>query len=172
MTVLQRLQQRGMPLSAGGWGGWMSDPAAIPPPSVYNQAIAGVIVNERTILSIMAMAACMRVLGDSASGITVKVHRQTGNKRRFDDPEVDLPQVIADPCADLDREQKDFNCVSSWCLNGNAYYHIIDRDKAGNPLQLEVLNPSQVKVNMIKGNLMGTTGFSRSKDEIDRLDKR
>lgn len=158
MTVLQRIQQRGMPLSAGGWGGWMSDPAAIPPPSVYNQAIAGVIVNERTILSIMAVAACLRVLGDSSSGITVKVHRQTGNKRRFDDPEVDLPQVIYDPCADIDREQKDFNCVASWGLNGNAYYHIIDRDKSGNPLQLEVLNPSQVKVNMIKGNLVYKMG--------------
>ena len=152
MTVRQRMQQRGMPLSAGGWGGWMSDPAAIPPPSVYNQAIAGVIVNERTILSIMTVAACMRVIGDSISGLPVKVKRQQGNRKRFTDPEVELPQVIVEPFADIDREQGDFNCITSWGLNGNAYYHIIDHDKFGNPLQIEIVNPSQMRVNMIKGH--------------------
>src|ERR1017187_4813027 len=165
MTITQRrelLQQRGMPLSAGGWGGWLSDPAAIPPPSVYNQAVAGVIVNERTILSIMAVAACLRVLGDAASGITVNVHRQIGNKRRFDDPQANIPDVIYDPCADIDREEVDFNLVSSWGLNGNAYTHVIDRDKYGNPLQVEIMNPSQMKVNMVKGNIIYKVGSEYS----------
>ncbi len=84
MTVNQRrqqIQQRSMPLSAGGWGGWMSDPSAIPPPSVYNQAISGVIVNERSVLSIMTVASCLRVIGDAVSGLDVQVHRQQGNRR-------------------------------------------------------------------------------------------
>ena len=156
MTVSQRRmvvqqQKRAMPLSAGGWGGWMSDPAAIPPPSVYNQAVSGVIVNERSMLSLMSMAACMRVIGDSIAGLQVHVHRQEGNKKRFDDPEVDPPDVVYDPCADIDREQADFNLIASLCLSGNSYFHVIDRDKGGHPLQVEILNPSQMKVNMIQG---------------------
>ncbi len=154
MTVNQRrqqIQQRSMPLSAGGWGGWMSDPSAIPPPSVYNQAISGVIVNERSVLSIMTVASCLRVIGDAVSGLDVHVHRQQGNRRKYSDPEVDPPDVIVEPTVDIDREQVDFNVVTSFGLAGNGYFHIIDRGKNDQPTQLEVLNPSQVRVNRIKG---------------------
>jgi len=155
MTVRQQRameQQRGMPLSAGGWGGWMSDPSAIPPPSVYNQAVSGVIVNERSVLGIMTVAACLRVLGDAVGGLQVHVHRQQGNKRSYKDPEVDPPDVVESPCADIDREQVDFNLVASWGLAGNAYGHVIDRSgPLDMPTQIEILNPAQIRVNMIKG---------------------
>jgi len=154
MTISQRqrqIQQRAFPLSSGGWGGWMSDPAAIPPPGVYNQAIAGVIVNERSVLSIMTVASCIRVLGDALSGLTIHVHRQQGNRRSFADPEVDPPDIFVKPCADIDREQLDFNTVASWGLAGNAYYHIIDRGRMDMPTLIECLNPTQMKCNMIKG---------------------
>jgi HK97 family phage portal protein len=144
-------QQRGMALSAGGWGGWMSDPAAVPPPSVYNQAVSGVIVNERSVLGIMTVASCLRVLGDAVGGLQVHVHRQQGNKRSYKDPEVDPPDVVVDPCVDIDREQVDFNLVTSWGLAGNAYGHIIDRGRGDLPVQIEILNPAQMRVNMVKG---------------------
>ncbi len=168
MTVRQQRQrsknpqERGAPLSAGGWGGWMSDPAAIPPPSVYNQAVSGVIVNERSIISIMAMASCVRVLGDAASGITPHVHRQQGHVRKFSDPEVDPPDVIWDPCADIDREQADFNLVASWCLGGNGYFHIIDREDGLNPSQVEILSPSTMLVRLINGKRVYRVGSETS----------
>ena len=155
MTIRQALaqqQQRGMPLSAGGWGGWLSDPAAIPPPSVYNQAVSGVIVNERSVLGLMTVASCLRVLGDAVGGLQVHVHRQQGNKRSYKDPEVDPPDVVMDPCADIDREQADFNLIMSLGLSGNAYFHTVDR--AGQfemPTQVEILNPTQMRVNIEKG---------------------
>jgi HK97 family phage portal protein len=136
----------------------MSDPAAIPPPSVYNQAISGVIVNERTIISIMAMASCVRVLGDAASSITPHVHRQVGSVKKFSDPEVDSPPVIYDPCADIDREQADFNLVASWCLGGNGYFHIIDREDGTNPSQVEILSPSTMLVRMVNGKRVYRVG--------------
>src|SRR5208282_2042583 len=146
MTITQRreqLQQRGMALSAGGWGGWLSDPAAIPPPSVYNQAVSGVIVNERSVLGIMTVAACLRVLGDAVGGLQIHVHRQQGNKRSYKDPEVDPPDVIVDPCADIDREQADFNLIMSLGLSGNSYFHIIDRSgQQDMPQTVEILNPA------------------------------
>jgi HK97 family phage portal protein len=140
----------------------MSDPAAIPPPSVYNQAISGVIVNERSVLSLMSMAACMRVLGDASSGLAIHVHRQTGNKRTPADPEVDPPDVVIDPCADIDRDQATFNLIASWCLNGNAMYHIIHRDKFGYPDVVEILNPSQMKVTQVKGKRIYKAGSDTS----------
>ncbi len=157
----QKAQERGMPLAAGGWGGWMSDPAAIQPPSVYNQSIAGVIVNERSVLSIMAVAACLRVLGDAAGGLVPHVHRQEGNRPKFSDPEIDPPDVVMDPCADIDRDQADFNVVASLGLNGNAYFHVLDRER-GYPTLIEILSPSNMIVREINGKKIYKVGSETS----------
>lgn len=154
MTFLQGLrQQRGFPIGQGGWAGNMMDPAAIPPPGAYNMGTAGVVVNERTVLSLMVVAACIRVLGDSAAGLEPHVFRQRGNRRSKQDPEVDPPPVIMEPYAEMDREQGDFNRIASLGLNGNMMSHVIDRagGKNGNPVQMEVINPSLIKVELVKG---------------------
>lgn len=152
MTLSSRRREvRGMALNAGGMGSWMSDPSMIPPNSAYNASAAGVLVNERTVMSLMVVASCLRVLGDAASGVGVHVYRMKGKRRSSTDTEVDPPQVIAEPYADMDREQGDFNLVTSLGLAGNLYKHVVDRDEKGNPLQIEILNPSNLKVEMIKG---------------------
>lgn len=153
MTVATRRRQLrdGAPLSAGGWGGWQSDPSVIPPNSVYATSSAGSVVNERTVMSLMVVASCVRVLGDAVAGLDVHVYRQKGTRRSNTDKEVDPPQVIAEPYADMDREQGDFALTASLGLGGNLYKHIVDRDDKGNPLQVEVLNPSAIKVEMIGG---------------------
>lgn len=152
MTVAGRqAQKRGMPIGMGGFGGWIGDPSVIPPASAFNVGTAGVVVNERTVLSLMVVASCIRVLGDAASGLEPRVRRMKGNRRSKADPIVDPPQVIADPYADFDREDGDFRLVASLGLNGNLYKHVIDRDRAGNPVQVEVLNPGLIKVEMIEG---------------------
>lgn len=152
MTITaRRRQQRGQSISQGGWGGWISDPAVIPPNSAYNQTSAGVVVNERSVLSLMAVSSCIRVLGDSAAGLTPHVYRQTGTRRSRADKEVDPPDVIVEPYADMDREDGDFRLVASLGLNGNLYKHVVDRDSRGNAAQVEVLNPSLLKVEMVDG---------------------
>lgn len=157
MTVTARrrvgeMHARGMPISMGGWSG-MLDPAAIPPPGGFNQATAGVVVNERTVLSLMVVASCIRVLGDTSSGLQPHVYRQRGSRRSAEDKEVDPPAVIVAPYADIDREEGDFNRIASLGLNGNMMTHIIDRKggKTGNPDVVEVINPSLVKVELDKG---------------------
>lgn len=159
MTVAARRRQvRAMSLSQGGWGGWISDPSVIPPNSAFSQTSAGVVVNERSVLSLMAVSSCIRVLGDAASGLDVHVYRQTGSRRRRDDKEVDPPEVIVDPYADIDREDGDFRLVASLGLNGNLYKHVIDRDSKGNPSQVEVLNPSLLRVEMVEGRRIYSVG--------------
>lgn len=162
MTIAARQRQvRGQSIGMGGWGAYMGDPAAIPPASAFNTATAGVVVNERTVLSLMALASCIRVLGDASSGIQPHVFRMTGNTRKRSDPEVDPPDVIVNPYADMDREDGDFRLVASLGLNGNLYKHIVDRDRKNNPTQVEVLNPSVLKVELkagVKTYQIGVTG--------------
>jgi HK97 family phage portal protein len=150
-----------MSISQGGWGGWISDPSVIPPNSAYSQTSAGVVVNERSVLSLMAVSSCLRVLGDTGSGLEPHVYRMTGKRRSRADKEVDPPDVIGDPYADLDREDGDFRLIASLGLNGNLYKHVVDRDDRGNPLQVEILNPSTVNVGMEDGEktyAIGATG--------------
>ena len=158
MTVVgrraQRIsQERGFPISQGGWGSYIGDPAAIPPPSASQYGTAGVVVNERTVLSLMVVASCIRVLGDTSSGLEPHVYRQTGSRRGPEDKEVDPPPVIVEPYADMDRQDGDFRRIASLCLNGNMMSHVVDRagGKNGNPTQVEVLNPSIIKVELVNG---------------------
>ncbi|MGH2877081.1 MAG: hypothetical protein ACRDLV_12595, partial [Solirubrobacteraceae bacterium] len=165
MTVVARrrvaaMQQRGFSIGMGGWGGGFMDPAAIPPPSAYNMGAAGVVVNERTVLTLMVVSSCIRVIGDTAAGLEPRVYRQAGNRRSKQDTEVDPPDVIVDPYAEIDREWGDFNRVGSLGLNGNMMSHVVDRagGKNGNPQQVEVLNPSLIKVSMVKGKVVYQLG--------------
>jgi HK97 family phage portal protein len=147
----RRVQERGMPIGQGGWGGWIGDPSVIPPASAMNMGAAGVVVNERTVLSLMAVSSCIRILGDTSSGLEPHVYRQVGNRKSSDDKEVDPPEVIVEPYADMDREDGDFRRIASLGLNGNMMTHIVDRDGKGNPCQVEVINPSLLKVEMVEG---------------------
>ena len=166
MTVLaqraqRQAQERGFPISQGGWGTWMGDPAAIPPPSAGNYSTAGVIVNERTVLSLMIVAACIRILGDTAAGLEPHVYRMKGARRSREDKEVDPPGVIIEPYAEMTRRDGDFRRVASLGLNGNIMSHVVARDAKGKPSQVEVLNPSMIKVEMREGRktyLLGAAG--------------
>ncbi len=145
-------QQRGFPISQGGWGGWIGDPSAIPPPSAFNYGTAGVIINERTVMSLMVVSSCIRVLGDTVAGLEPRVFRMKGTRPTPErDKEVDPPPVITEPYAEMDRQDGDFRRVASLGLNGNLLIRIVDRDGKGNPCQTEVLNPSLVKVEIIEG---------------------
>lgn len=157
MTVTaRRRQQRGMAISQGGWGGWISDPSVIPPNSAYAHTSAGVVVNERSVVSLMAVAACIRVLGDAAASLQPHVYRRTGpGAPRM---EVDPPDVICDPYADISERDGAFRQVASWGLGGNVYRHVIDRDARNLPVLTELLNPGMVKVEMIEGQKCYSVG--------------
>ena len=149
MTVRRSIQQRSMPLNGGNWYGQWGDPSVIPPNTGFNKSAAGVVVNERSVLSLMAVFSCLRVLGDAAAGLDVHVYRKgpIGSAR----VEVDPPEVVADPYADMSQRDGTFRSVASLGLGGNLYKHTIDRDSAGNPTQVEILNPSMLKVEMVEG---------------------
>lgn len=153
MTIASRFaQKRAMSLTGNNWYGQWGDPSVIPPNSVYNMSTAGVLVNERSVLSLTVVAACIRVLGDVISNLEPRVYRQTGVRRSpSTDEEVDAPPVIANPYADMDRQDGDFRRVGSLALGGNLFMHVIDRDPRGLPRQVELLNPAMIRVEMELG---------------------
>ena len=142
-----------MALVGNDWYGQWGDPSVIPPNSVYNVSSAGTLVNERSVLSLTVVAACLRVIGDTVSNIEPHVYRMNGvSPNPVLDEEVTPPEVIVDPYADMDREDGDFRRIGSLALGGNIYVHVIDRDlRTGMPVQVEVLNPSMIRVEMELG---------------------
>jgi HK97 family phage portal protein len=149
--VTVRAQKRSFPISQGGFGGWIGDPSVIPPPSAFSMGTAGVIVNERTVLSLMVVSSCIRILGDTSAGLEPHVYRMVGSRRSREDKEVDPPAVIVEPYADMDRQDGDFRRIASLGLNGNMISLVVDRDAKGNPSQMQVLNPALIKVEMEEG---------------------
>lgn len=145
-------QKRAMSLTGNNWYGQWGDPSVIPPNSVYNMSTAGVLVNERSVLSLTVVAACIRVLGDVISNLDVRVYRQTGQRPNpAVDEEIPLPRVIGHPYGDMDREDGDFRRVGSLALGGNIFEHIVDRDPRGLPTQVELMNPAIIRVEMELG---------------------
>src|ERR1039458_1969718 len=101
----------------------------------------------------MAVFACIRVLGDMVAGLDTHAYTQSIDAvtGELEEIEVPLPRVVANPYADVDPYDGDFKFVASLGLNGNHYLHVLDRDDLGNPLQVEILNPSMIKVERING---------------------
>ncbi len=174
MTVLARralrqAQERGYPISQGGWGGYMGDPAAIPPPSAFNMGTAGVIVNERTVLSLMVVSTCIRVLGDAVAGLRPRVYRQKGLEPSPEDKQVAPPAVIAEPYADITRRDGDFRRVAALGLAGNVFTMVLARDDRGNPTQIMGLPPGMIKVEIVEGKkcyFLGAAGKELPADDI------
>jgi len=149
MSARRGPNQRGQNIGGANWSGAYGDPSVIPPPSAFGQSLAGVSVTERSVLGLMTVFACLRILGDIVGDLGVHVYKQTPVGQP--NIEVEVPDVIADPFADDFTFTGTFKQVASLGLAGNLYRQIVDRDEDGNPLQYELLNPSLIKVEMIKG---------------------
>ncbi len=149
MTIRRSLtQQRGMNTGTGWWGG-MGDPSVIPPPSAMGYSTAGVAVTERTVIGLMSVFSCIRIIGDIVADLEPHVFRKTGVG--VNDLEVDAPLIITDPYADDDLFTGTFKLVASLGLGGNIYKQVIDRDSQGNPTLIENLNPALMKVSRVQG---------------------
>jgi HK97 family phage portal protein len=103
----------------------------------------------------MDVFACIRVLGDMVAGLETHGYMKRLDENQdppeLEEIEVPLPRIVEQPYADVDPYDGDFKMVASLGLNGNHFVHVIDRDSRGNALLCEILNPSSVKVERIKG---------------------
>jgi HK97 family phage portal protein len=138
-----------MALNGSNWFGAYSDPSVIPPNSAMGQSVAGVTVDERSVLSLMDVMACLRIIGDVVADLTVHVYKQT--PIGVANIEIEIPEVISDPYADDYYYTGTFKHITSLGLGGNIYRLVVDRDDDGNPSQFELLNPTVIKTEITKG---------------------
>lgn len=131
-----------------GWG-W-NDPAAIPPPGMYNQQRAGVPVTIHTALQVDSVFTALRVLSNaiiklgSPRAYTIKLDVDNMPYRAWlaDQPPV-LSGTWGPGCFQYDGTVR---TVMSLGLFGEAFWYVLERDQMQYPSALEVLNPAFVDI--------------------------
>ncbi len=156
-----------MAAQPNGWG-W-NDPAAIPPPGMYNQMRAGVPVTLHTALQVDSVFTSMRVLSNavirlgSPRAFTIELDQ---DNQPFQAWLADQPMVLTNTWGPgIFQFDGTMRSVMSLGLFGEAFWYTIERDLLQMPLTVEVLNPALVDIKR-DGTVWYGTGTS--KVELDR----
>lgn len=105
---------------------------------------AGVRVDQETALRLSAVYACVRLIADTISTLPLGQYvRRNGTRLPVETPEA----WVAQPSTIVDRSTFYQQVVVSLLLDGNAYI-AVTRNAAGDVLELNVLNPTDVDPKM------------------------
>lgn len=153
-----------------GWG-W-NDPAAIPPPGLFQMQRAGVPVTAHTSLQIDAVFSSLRVITNSIikMGDPIawqrKLDKDNWAYRQWLNPQ---PQILTDTWGRAPQTGQGLwqfdgmsRTVVSMALFGEAFWYTLTRDRFQNPTALEVLHPAFVSVEKGKdaqGNFDGSIEY-------------
>lgn len=151
--------------------GW-NDPAAIPPPGMYNQQRAGVPVTLHTALQIDTVFTALRVLTNSIikmgnpRAFTWGYHTDNRPFRQWVQPQ---PQLLTSTFGGMFQFDGMTRTVASMALFGEAFWFILARDDMEYPTALEVLNPAilEIKRNHATGLREYWYGTGSSKTQLD-----
>jgi HK97 family phage portal protein len=130
------------------------DPWSIPSNgSLSTYSSAGVPVDEASVLSLLAVNACVRLISETVSGLPFDAVRTSGKVRTTVEP---APPIIDDPFGGgnvisgfgLTRKIGLAQIVVSLLLRGNAYCNIAGYGPDGLPNVLQVLSPDAVDVDV------------------------
>lgn len=127
--------------------------SAITPPRNSDQPAitAGAGVGDLRALQLIAVQACVRLLGDSIASLPLGVYRKSGAVRT-----AAFSQLIDAPTSALTDFEWKFQMVSSLALRGNSYQLVTARDRREYATALEPLHPDvvQVELNKATGQIM------------------
>ncbi|GAA2137799.1 phage portal protein [Kitasatospora kazusensis] len=125
------------------------DPWAIPSNgSLAAFTPSGVPVTEDTAMSLLAVAACVRILSTKVAGLPFDAIRMRGPLRENIDP---APIIVGDPFGGTNNTAYPSRRVGfgqlmvSLLLRGNGYCLVLARDTLGRPTRLQVLHPDRVR---------------------------
>ena len=153
--------------------GW-NDPAAIPPPGMYNQQRAGVPVTVHTALQIDTVFTALRVLTNSIikmgnpRAFQWAYHTDNRPYRMWLSPQ---PQILSSTFGGMFQFDGMTRTVASMALFGEAFWFVLSRDDLERPTALEVLNPAilEIKRNASTGlrEYWYGTGVSKTKLDVE-----
>jgi HK97 family phage portal protein len=177
-------QRAGLQTSyAQGGYGWM-DPAAIPPPGMFNTMRAGVVVTQHTMLLVDVVFTALRII----SNTIIKMGDLWPFVDAFSDDNVPYRKYQATrypilfdtfggsgtggvggammQCTGRDRT------VWSMGLFGEAYWYVLDRERgvkkaAGLPSAVEVLHPAFMEVKVENGQPVFLYGSGKDRQTLD-----
>lgn len=128
------------------------DPWVIPSNgSLAAYTASGVPVTDETAMSLLVVAACVRLLSTVVAGLPLDAVRMSGRVRVQLDP---APAIIADPFGGAgnprlpSRRAGFIQLMISLLFRGNAFALILARDSLGRPTRMQVLHPDMVQVSV------------------------
>jgi HK97 family phage portal protein len=140
--------------------GW-NDPAAIPPPGLFNQQRAGVPVTTHTALQVDAVFTAMRVISNGIIKMGAPLAYTRGYDkynewyRQYLNPQ---PGICSNTFGDKFQFDGTARSVISLALFGECFWYILDFDDGGDPMGVEVLNPAFVEMGPVLGRDGKPTG--------------
>lgn len=123
------------------WGPYGA-PDRIPSNAEAGSVDAGVPVNERTSLQLIAFFACVRLLADTVASLPWDSYRRREGQRVEVDPQ---PSLLADPFSELTDFEWKHMLMVSLAMRGNFYGAVIERDRLEYPTQIMPLHPDSVR---------------------------
>ena len=151
-----------------GWG--FNDPAAIPPPGLFQQQRAGVPVTPHTSMQVDAVFTCIRVISNAII--------RMGNPRaitwgydKFNRPYKqwlpNQPGILTNTWGPMFQFDGMARTIVSLALFGESFWLTLTRDYLGFPKAIEVLHPAFVETKIDeKGNTLYYYGTGVQKQEL------
>jgi len=151
------------------------DPSAIPPPGMFNQQRAGVVVTQHTLLQVDVVFTCLRIISNNM----IKLGNPRSYSEKLSDDNIPYrvwdakqPEILTDTwggrmmqCTGNDRT------VWSMALFGECFWYVLARDRLQYPLVLDVLHPAFMEVKADKeGNPIYEYGTGIHKRTLDPED--
>lgn len=171
MTMRRMRETRsGMAASfPNGWG--FTDPAAIPPPGLFQMQRAGVPVTTHTSLQVDVVFTALRVISNSI----IKMGDPRAFQWGYDDFNrpykvwaANQPKILTNTWGNLFQYDGMSRTVMSLGLFGEAFWYTLTRDYLGFPASIEVLNPAFVELKKdFSGNERIYYGTGAQKVELD-----
>jgi HK97 family phage portal protein len=116
-------------------------------------ARTGVRVDENTALTFSAVYACVRVLSESVASLPVHVMKREANGNVITDRVHPVYKLISkSPNKVMTSYTWRQSLIANLVLQGNSYY-IIKRDNSARPVELIYVNPEDVQVKYLDGEV-------------------
>ena len=139
MSILSRLIPREQRAAAEPEKRVLVNSVFVPPP--YD-GLASDLVGELQAMQSMAVFACVRLLADTIASMPWYVYKR--DKDNIPSRIYPTPQVIRQPCADIDVFQWKWMVVAGLALRGNSFHLVTGRDSLGYPTGLLPVHPDLV----------------------------
>lgn len=143
-----------------GWG-W-NDPAAIPPPGLFNQQRAGVPVTIHTSLQVDTVFTALRVISNSV----IKMGNPQAYKWQYSNNNEPYrvflptqPTILSSTFGSMFQFDGQARSVISLALFGECFWYTLTRGDKGYPSAIEVLHPAFVTVDVDENENSPTFGM-------------